>query len=173
LKPKFGKIPYWLPVRQPITPNDSPSGGQSLVVDCGQAFATAPPWRLVGPVSSGDDPIQTFYRTTQLQTLQVVEANIRLDPFQPLVLTSGIIGLANYMLKRYGEAVRFFREWGRASHRWDAQGGAAGGLSLSGGILASALYDSFWPGAPTTAVQHSAAIKRSADMPLVSSDRRG
>ena len=45
------------------------------------------------------------------KALQVVEANIRLDPFQPLVLTSGIIGLANYMLKRYGEAVRFFREW--------------------------------------------------------------
>jgi hypothetical protein len=31
----------------------------------------------------------------------------------------------------------------------------------------------FWPEALATAVQHSAAIRGSADMPLVSPDRRG
>jgi adenylate cyclase len=45
-----------------------------------------------------------------VKALKVLEANIRLDPFQPLIFSSGLIGLANYMLKRYGEAVRLFRE---------------------------------------------------------------
>jgi adenylate cyclase len=34
---------------------------------------------------------------------------IRLDLFQPIIW-SGFMGLANYMLKRYGEAVRWLRE---------------------------------------------------------------
>src|SRR5215468_9873048 len=37
-------------------------------------------------------------------------ANIRLDPFQPLAYATGWLGMANYMLKRYGEAVRVLRE---------------------------------------------------------------
>ena len=35
---------------------------------------------------------------------------MRLDPFAPPVYSSGIMGQANYMLKRYGQAVRWFRE---------------------------------------------------------------
>jgi adenylate cyclase len=45
------------------------------------------------------------------RAIEVVEANIRLDPFQPSVGGfAGTMGLANYMLKRYAEAVRLFRE---------------------------------------------------------------
>jgi len=40
-----------------------------------------------------------------------MEANIRLDPFQSnLPVFTGAMGFANYMLKRYGEAVRLLRE---------------------------------------------------------------
>src|SRR5262249_15657037 len=39
------------------------------------------------------------------RAIEVLAANSRLDPFQP-VITLGLMGLANYMLKRYGEAVR-------------------------------------------------------------------
>ena len=35
---------------------------------------------------------------------------MRLDPFAPPFLSSGFMGVANYMLKRYGEAVRWGRE---------------------------------------------------------------
>jgi adenylate cyclase len=52
-----------------------------------------------------------IYSGEPAKALKVFEANVRLDPFQPLVFSSGFIGMANYMLKRYGEAVRFFREW--------------------------------------------------------------
>jgi adenylate cyclase len=38
------------------------------------------------------------------------KANIRLDPFQPLAYSLGLRGWANYMLKRYGEAVSLLRE---------------------------------------------------------------
>jgi adenylate cyclase len=44
------------------------------------------------------------------RALKVLEANIRFDPFQPLLFAVSARGLANYMLKRYGEAVRLFRE---------------------------------------------------------------
>jgi adenylate cyclase len=36
---------------------------------------------------------------------------MRLDPFPRLISTSNIMALANYMLKRYGEAVRLAREY--------------------------------------------------------------
>jgi adenylate cyclase len=44
------------------------------------------------------------------RAIEILETNIRLDPFQPLSFSSGYMGLANYMLSRYGEAVRLFRE---------------------------------------------------------------
>jgi tetratricopeptide (TPR) repeat protein len=45
------------------------------------------------------------------RAIEVLEASIRLDPFQRnIVLFSGLTGMANYMLKRYEEAVRSCRE---------------------------------------------------------------
>jgi hypothetical protein len=35
-----------------------------------------------------------------------------LDPFASPIHSSGIMGLANYMLKRYGEAMRWLRDCG-------------------------------------------------------------
>jgi len=43
------------------------------------------------------------------RALEVLEAGIRLDPF-PWLPAFGQMGLANYLLKRYGEAVRWGRE---------------------------------------------------------------
>src|SRR5262249_13043785 len=43
------------------------------------------------------------------RALEVLEANIRLDPFHP-VTAFGHKGIAYYMLKRHGEAVRLLRE---------------------------------------------------------------
>jgi adenylate cyclase len=42
--------------------------------------------------------------------IESLEANIRLDPFASPLFSSGYMGLANYMLKRYPEAVRWLRE---------------------------------------------------------------
>jgi adenylate cyclase len=44
------------------------------------------------------------------RAIEVLEANMRLDPFQPLIYSTSWLGMANYMLQRYGEAVRLFRE---------------------------------------------------------------
>jgi adenylate cyclase len=44
------------------------------------------------------------------RAIEVLEANIRLDPFQPPIFSFGSMGIANYVLKRYGEAVRWLRE---------------------------------------------------------------
>ena len=44
------------------------------------------------------------------RAIEVLEANKRLDPLQPLLQWPTFMGNANYMLNRYGEAVRFFRE---------------------------------------------------------------
>jgi adenylate cyclase len=44
------------------------------------------------------------------RAIELLEANMRLDPFQPLICSTSWLGFANYMLKRYGEAVRFYRE---------------------------------------------------------------
>jgi adenylate cyclase len=44
------------------------------------------------------------------RAIEVLEANTRLDPFAPPLYSSGFMGLANYMLKRYGEAVRWLGE---------------------------------------------------------------
>ena len=43
------------------------------------------------------------------RAIEVLEAGIRLDPFQPSY-AFGLMGIVNYMLKRYGEAVRWLRE---------------------------------------------------------------
>jgi len=43
------------------------------------------------------------------RAIEVLEANRRLDPFQPIP-AFGLMGQVNYSLKRYGEAVRLFRE---------------------------------------------------------------
>src|SRR5258707_403947 len=51
-----------------------------------------------------------IYAGEPARAIKVLEANIRLDPFQPLAYSLGFRGLANYMLKRYGEAVRLLRE---------------------------------------------------------------
>jgi adenylate cyclase len=44
------------------------------------------------------------------RAIEVLETTIRLDPFQPLNHSSAFMGQANYMLKRYEDAARLFRE---------------------------------------------------------------
>ena len=44
------------------------------------------------------------------RAIEVLEANMRLDPFAPPFYSSGFMGMANYMLKRYLEALRWLRE---------------------------------------------------------------
>jgi adenylate cyclase len=44
------------------------------------------------------------------RAIEVLEANQRFDPFQPLIHSTGWLGVANYHLKRYGEAVRLLRK---------------------------------------------------------------
>jgi adenylate cyclase len=44
------------------------------------------------------------------RAIEVLEANQRFDPFQPLIWSTSWLGFANYMLRRYGEAVRLLRE---------------------------------------------------------------
>jgi adenylate cyclase len=44
------------------------------------------------------------------RAIDVLEANLRLDPFAPSIYSSGVMGLAHYMLRRYGAAVRSLRE---------------------------------------------------------------
>jgi len=50
------------------------------------------------------------YAGEPARAIELLEANIRLDPFQPLFGSFSQMGLANYLLKRYGEAVRLLRE---------------------------------------------------------------
>jgi adenylate cyclase len=51
-----------------------------------------------------------MYAGQPARAIEVLEANIRLDPFASPIYSSGVMGLANYSLKRYGEAVRWLRE---------------------------------------------------------------
>jgi adenylate cyclase len=44
------------------------------------------------------------------KAIQVLRENLRFDPFQPLIWSTSWLGFANYMLRRYGEAVRLLRE---------------------------------------------------------------
>src|SRR5258706_1247688 len=50
------------------------------------------------------------YAGEPARAIEVLEATIRLDPFQPLNHSSVFMGQANYMLKRYEDAARLFRE---------------------------------------------------------------
>jgi adenylate cyclase len=58
------------------------------------------------------------------RAIKVLEANLHLDPFQPLNLSLGAMGLANYMVKRYRDAVRLFQECAsclpgrQTTHHW-------------------------------------------------------
>jgi adenylate cyclase len=51
-----------------------------------------------------------IYAGEPARAIKVLEANTRLDPFQPLAYSLGLRGWANYMLKRYGDAARLLRE---------------------------------------------------------------
>jgi len=51
-----------------------------------------------------------IYAGEPARAIEVLEANLRFDPFQPLIYSTSWLGFANYMLKRYGEAVRLLRE---------------------------------------------------------------
>jgi adenylate cyclase len=55
-------------------------------------------------------PTALTYAGEPARAIGVLESSIRLDPFQPLLFAVSSRGLANYMLKRYGEAVRLYRE---------------------------------------------------------------
>jgi adenylate cyclase len=44
------------------------------------------------------------------RAIEVLDATIRLDPFQRLNHSSAFMGQANYMLKRYEDAARLFQE---------------------------------------------------------------
>src|SRR5262249_40756240 len=46
------------------------------------------------------------YAGEPAKAIELLEANLRIDPFQPLSYSLAWLGMANYMLKRYGEAVR-------------------------------------------------------------------
>jgi adenylate cyclase len=51
-----------------------------------------------------------IYAGEPARAIEVLEANLRFDPFQPLIWSTSWLGFANFMLKRYGEAVRLLRE---------------------------------------------------------------
>jgi adenylate cyclase len=51
-----------------------------------------------------------IYAGEPTRAIQVLEANLRFDPFQPFIWSTSWLGFANYMLRRYGEAVRLLRE---------------------------------------------------------------
>ena len=50
------------------------------------------------------------YAGESVRAFEVPEANMRLDPFQPLMSEPIGLGMANFTLERYGEAVRLLRE---------------------------------------------------------------
>jgi adenylate cyclase len=51
-----------------------------------------------------------IYAGEPAKAVEVLEANLRFDPFQPLIWSTSWLGFANFMLRRYGEAVRLLRE---------------------------------------------------------------
>ena len=51
-----------------------------------------------------------IYAGEPARAIEVLEANMRLDPFQPLIYATSWLGLANYTLRRYAEAARVLRE---------------------------------------------------------------
>jgi tetratricopeptide (TPR) repeat protein len=73
-----------------------------------------------------------MYAGEPARAIEVLASSIRLGPFQPII-SSGFMGLAHYMLKRYGEAVRLCREFAARvpnyqwSHVWLASAYAQSG----------------------------------------------
>ena len=51
-----------------------------------------------------------IYTGEPAKAIEVLHANVRLDPFQPIVGSCGFLGFAHFVLKRYEEAARLFRE---------------------------------------------------------------
>jgi adenylate cyclase len=49
-------------------------------------------------------------RASLQRAIEVIEANMRLDPFPRLISSSHFMAVANYVLKQYGEAARLARE---------------------------------------------------------------
>ena len=74
------------------------------------------------------------YSGEPARAIELLEANIRLDPLQPQVYAfTAVMGNANYSLKHYGEAVRSLRECAsrlpnlQRSHVWLASACAQSG----------------------------------------------
>jgi adenylate cyclase len=55
-------------------------------------------------------PLILIYAGEPARALDILEANMRLDPFPRLTGSANVEAIANYMLKRYGEAVRLLGE---------------------------------------------------------------
>jgi adenylate cyclase len=51
-----------------------------------------------------------IYAGEPARAIEVLEAGLRFDPFQPLIWSTSWLGFANFMLRRHGEAVRLLRE---------------------------------------------------------------
>ena len=51
-----------------------------------------------------------IYAGQPAKAIEVLHANVRLDPFQSIVSSFGFLGFANLVLKRYEEAAHLFRE---------------------------------------------------------------
>jgi adenylate cyclase len=51
-----------------------------------------------------------IYAGEPAKAIEVLEANLRFDPFQPLIWSTSWLGFANFMLRRHEEAVRQLRE---------------------------------------------------------------
>jgi hypothetical protein len=51
-----------------------------------------------------------IFASEPAKAIEVLAANMRLDPLQSPFYATGWLGIANYMLKRYGKAVRLLRE---------------------------------------------------------------
>src|SRR5258708_1047703 len=82
-----------------------PSAGDDAIAEFERAFTLNP--NFFDPRFA----LALTYAGEHARAIEVLEANIRLDPFQPHVVAfTGPMGFANYMLKRYGEAVRWLRE---------------------------------------------------------------
>jgi adenylate cyclase len=58
-------------------------------------------WRYARALTFAGEPARA---------IEILEENMRLDPLQPLIYPTSWVGQANFSLKRYGEAVRLFRE---------------------------------------------------------------
>jgi adenylate cyclase len=74
----------------------------AAIAEFERAFALNP--NFIDPRYAG----ALMYAGEPARAIEILEVNIRLDPFRPGPFQH--MGLAHYMLKRYGEAVRWLRE---------------------------------------------------------------